>query len=386
MAFILEISFYFVLFLMLNTYFFYPLGLNLLSKFSRKKNIAQYSPSVSILIAAYNEEKVIRKRIENIASQEYDFSKVELLIGSDCSSDNTNLILLEAEKEFPWLKVKIFNERRGKAGVLNDLIKEASNELLVFTDANTVFENDSIKNLVCHFGDEKIGGVCGKLVLSDENIDRREGVEEAKYWQFETIIKKGEGKLGVLIGANGGNFAIRKSLAAYLPPEKPITDDLFLSLSVLLRGYKFIYEPKSVATEDVGESIEIELKRKIRFAATNFQTLALTKGLLFSKNILLSYAYWSHKVLRWFFPFLMIFIFTASVILFQIGLIYKILLYIQIIFYLFSFIGYLLSKLKIKISLFSLPYFFLASNIALLKGFFRYLQGKHTVIWKSTKR
>lgn len=386
MAFIVEISFYFILFLMLNAYFFYPVGLNLFFKFGRIKSKTPYSPNVSILIAAYNEENVIRKRIENIASQNYDFSKVELVIGSDCSSDDSNNILLEAEKELPWLKVKIFNERRGKAGVLNDLINAASNDILVFTDANTVFENDSIKNLVCHFSDEKIGGVCGKLILSDENIEIGEGVEEVKYWQFETIIKRGEGKLGILIGANGGNFAIRKSLATYLPPDKPVTDDLFLSLAVLLQGYKFIYENESLATEDVGKSIDIELKRKVRFAATNFQTLALTKGLLLNKNILLSYAYWSHKVLRWFFPLLMIFLFITSILLSQLSAIYKTVLYIQIIFYLLSFIGYLLTKLKIKISLFSLPYFFFASNIALLKGLLRYLQGKHTVIWQSTKR
>lgn len=383
---ILEIVFFLTLLLIINTYLFYPLGLFFIKKFSRSPQVYDFHPKISILIAAYNEEKVIRQRIENIAKQDYDFSKIELIIGSDCSSDSTNEILLELEKEFPWLKVKIFKERRGKAGVLNDLIEEANNEILVFSDANTVFERDAIKKLVRHFADERIGGVCGKLVLTDENIDKKEGVEEAKYWQFETIIKEGEGRLGILIGANGGNFAIRKLLAAYLPPDKPVTDDFYLSLKVLQSGAKFIYESNSIATEDVGQSIGVEFRRKIRFAATNFQTLALLKDLLFSKNIFLTYAFWSHKVLRWFFPIFSALLLIFSLLLYPMGMFYKIVLFIQIFFYLFSLFGFILSKIKVNISLFSLSYFFLLSNIALFIGLIRFIKGRHTVIWESTKR
>jgi len=334
-----EILFVVVLFLIINTYLLYPLGLFILRKLTNIGDPGIYSPKISILIAAYNEEKVIRKRIDNIADQDYDFTKLELIIGSDCSTDSTNEILLQAENEFPWLKVLICDVRRGKAGVLNDLIEKANNEILVFSDANTVFEKDAIQKLVRHFSNEKIGGVCGKLILTDENIDKREGVEEAKYWQFETIIKEGEGRLGILIGANGGNFAIRKSLAAYLPPKKPVTDDFYLSLKVLQSGAKFIYESDSIGTEDVGQNIRVEFKRKIRFAATNFQTLSLIKELLFSKNILLSYAFWSHKVLRWIFPILMLSLLSISLIIYPINPFYYVVLLTQTFFYLFSLIG-----------------------------------------------
>lgn len=380
-------SFILVSILIINTYLIYPIFISLLSLFKKNKTKRKdYAPNISILIAAYNEEKVIYERIKNIASQNYDFSKIELLIGSDASSDKTNEILKSVEKRYPWFKVFTYHERRGKAGVLNNLIKAASNEILLFTDANTVFDNNAISKLVRNFDDSKVGGVCGKLVLTDEHIDERECVEEAKYWQFETMIKTIEGKLGILIGANGGNFAIRNTLATYLPLDQPITDDLFLSINVLIKGAKFVYEPESIATEDVGESIEIEIKRKIRFASTNFQTLALSKSLLFNKNVLLSYAYWSHKFLRWIFPILMLFLLLFSIILFEYGLLYKIVLSLQLLFYSSTFLGFLFSKMKIRIPMFSMSYFFFVSNVALVKGLVRFLQGRHSVIWESTKR
>ncbi len=122
-------------------------------------------PFVSIIISAYNEEKVIKDRIENIAIQNYDFKKLELIIGSDCSSDNTNEILLSLSKKYSWLSIYKFNERRGKSAVLNDLVKKANGPILIFSDANTEFEKDAVYNLIKEFTSPIIGGVSGKLEL-----------------------------------------------------------------------------------------------------------------------------------------------------------------------------------------------------------------------------
>lgn len=379
--------FLFLLFLMVHTYVLYPVIISLFS--TVKKNIAKngnYYPPVSILCSAYNEEKVIRERISNIAALDYDLSKVEVIIGSDCSDDKTNEILRELQEKYNWLKVRAFSSRRGKAAVINDLVKLASKEILVFTDANTEFDKSALKKLTSHFSDPSTGGVSGRLVLVEPESNRLESVEEKKYWEYETIIKKAEGNCGILIGANGGIFAIRKDLFREIPTAKAVTDDFFVTLAVLDEGWKFRYEYDAFAFEKVGHSVEMEVRRKIRFAATNYQTLYFFRNLLFNKNLLLSYAFWSHKVIRWFLPFLMIFCLLANFLLLGAGMFFIITAALQTAFYLMGATGYIFSLMKIRISVFSMPYFFIVANGALLLGFYRFLRGRHSIIWQSTSR
>jgi cellulose synthase/poly-beta-1,6-N-acetylglucosamine synthase-like glycosyltransferase len=377
----------FIIFLLLiiHSFFFYPVILILLNRLkssihSIKEN---QNKSLSILIAAYNEEKVIKDRIENLAEQNYDFEKVEVFVGSDNSKDKTDEILLELSQKFKWLKFFSYKQRGGKAGVLNKLINEAKNEIIVFTDANTIFDKDVLKNLVKYFDNNDIGGVCGKLILKSEDSDDN---EESRYWSYETMIKQVEGDLGISIAANGGIFAIRKELYTQIPTEKAVTDDLFLSLKVLSKGYKFAYASDARAYENTANSLNEEMQRKIRFSATNFQTLLACKDLLFHKNLLLSYAFWSHKVIRWFLPLLLIFIFISNYLLISFGSFYNLFFILQVIFYAFSFIGFILYKFKIRFMIFTLPYYFYLSNYALVMGFIKFIKGQNSVIWESTKR
>lgn len=377
----------FFIFLSVHSYLFYPVIINIIAGLKEKKYSGNsFSPEVSILCSAYNEEKVIQERINNILSLDYDLSNVEMLVGSDCSSDRTNELLLELEKKHSWLKVHIFNERRGKAAVINDLVKLARNEILVFTDANTEFDKNSLKLLVKDFSNPEIGGVSGRLILLEPEANRSESVEEKKYWEYETLIKKAEGKLGILIGANGGIFAIRRPLFREIPTRKAVTDDFFVSLSVLEKDSSFLYNYDAFAFEEVGRSVSLEVKRKIRFAATNFQTMVFFRKLLFNKNILLSYAFWSHKVTRWFLPFILIITLLLNILVLGNGGFFAAAFAFQALFYSAALLGYILSLFKIRMAAFSLPYFFVVANIALLLGFFRFLSGKHSVIWQSTPR
>jgi len=384
----LKILFWFLVFLIINTYLLYPLVIWLLSKFKSKSYdyTSDFSTSVSILISAYNEEKVIENRVKNLLSQNYDKNLIEIIVGSDCSNDNTNEILKRLAKEYPEVKIFLFNNRRGKAGVLNEIVQYATNEILIFTDANTEFENNAIKNLVKHFQYSSIGGVSGRLVLIEKNFHKERGVEEKKYWEYETFIKKSEGNLGILIGANGGIFAIRKNLFSEIPTDKPVTDDFYLSLSVIKKGYKFIYESFAIGFEEVAKDLSSEFKRKIRFAATNFQTISFFKSLLFNKNIILSYAFWSHKIIRWFLPLILILVFVLNIFLVNAGTFYLVTFFIQLLFYFLALIGFIFNKIKVRLTLLSLIYYFLVTNIALLIGFIRFLRKKHSVIWQSTSR
>ncbi len=387
MILILEILLLLTCVTIVNSFVIYPLVIYLIG---RDKTIEpgneNYQPDVAIVIAAYNEEKVIEQRIRNIAAQDYNLSKVLVYVGSDVSSDSTDNILLKLKKEFPWLIVFISDQRRGKAGILNELMPQVESEIIIFTDANTEFQNDAVSNLVRGFTSEKVGGVCGRLVLVDSDEMRSDGVEEKKYWQYETFIKNAEGKLGVSLAANGGIFAIRRSLFQNIPIEKAVTDDLFISLSIVSKGYKFNYKENAVANENTGNDLQSEYTRKVRFSATNFQLLVNFKKLLVSKNRLLAYAFFSHKVTRWILPFLLVLTFILSYIIALYSFAVALFFALQLMFYFLAVVGFLFSKVKLQVSIFSLPYFFVVSNVAVLVGFVRFMKKKHSVIWTSTER
>ncbi|MBI9070458.1 MAG: glycosyltransferase [Melioribacteraceae bacterium] len=382
----IESGFWILLIIIVHSYLIYPIIIFFISKLYSQPEFKDFAPSISILIAAYNEEKVIEDRIQNINNLVYDFDKVEVLVGSDCSSDSTNSKLNSLKKNHPWLKVFLFDKRRGKASILNDLVKQSKNEILIFTDANTVFDKKAIKSLMNYFQDQTIGGVSGRLILTDANVDSNESVEETKYWKYETKLKKSEGRCGTLIGANGGIFAIRRELFKPIPIEKAVTDDLFISLNVLSKKFKFKYCYESFATEDVGKDVSTEYKRKVRFAATNFQTLLNFKNLLFNQNLLVSYAFWSHKVIRWFFPFITLFVLLMTIYLLTYSNIYLFILILQLSFYFLAIIGAVFSRFGIRIKVFSLPYFFVLANYAIIRGFIKFLRKEHSTVWESTQR
>ena len=384
---LLEIIFYLVCILIINSFAVYPLVVYFIGKKHVAKTIKDPTlPTVSILIAARNEEKVIGERIENIAALDYDLSKIEVIVGSDSSDDGTNKILAEKQKTYNWLHVYFSAERRGKAGILNEIIKQVKNDVLVFTDANTEFQKDTLKNLVLDFSRKEVGGVCGKLVLTDDETIRSEGVEESEYWKYETFIKKAEGESGVLMAANGGIFAIRKELYRTIPTAKAVTDDLFISLSVVAQGFLFTYREDAIAFESIGKDMQAEFNRKLRFSATNFQTLLEYKNIIFGKNHFLAYAFFSHKVTRWILPWLLLLLFVLSLFLAKTNSLIFLLLVMELFFYLFAFMGFLMSLIKIRVMMFSLPYFFVISNAAIAMGLIKFFRKQHSVIWESTQR
>lgn len=384
----LEILIWLCVLIIINAFLIYPVFLFIVNFFIRKNNrpTTEKLKNVSILFAAYNEENVIEERIENIASLNYDIRQIEVIAGSDLSNDSTNEILKRLSKKYDWLKIYISKKRLGKAGILNTLVPKAVGEIIVFTDANTMFHQDAIKNLIKNFSSRNIGGVSGRLILSDAGIDSNEGVEETKYWALETHLKNAEGKLGILMGANGAIFAIKSSLFENIPTVKAVTDDLFISLNVIVNGFKVKYEPSAIAFENVGLTVADEFNRKARYSATNYQTLFILGPQLFSKGLLISYAFFSHRLSRWFLPFLLVLILILSIFLSIQNNFYISLLAVQVVFYLFAAFGWILNKFKVRLSIFSLPYFFVMTNAAIITGFFKFLNKKHSVIWDPTKR
>ncbi len=333
-------------------------------------------PSVSVLISVYNEEKHIVARIENLLTLDYPRDKLEILIGSDGSTDRTN----ELVGTFPDARVKLhaFEQRGGKPSVLNRLVPQARSELLVFSDANAMFGPDALRKLARHFANPQIGGVCGKLVFHGDNSETDEG----PYWKLETYLKTHESALDSCLGANGAIYAIRRSCWPRIP-DNTFVDDFVIGMRVREAGHRVIYDTEAVASEELPQSVGHEMTRRIRIGAGDFQALFLCWRSLLPWRGFYSIAFWSHKVLRWFAPFLMIAALVSNAALLPRPL-FAVLLALQLAFYILALFGALIRRRKIVV--FSAPYYFVTINLALLFGFFRFITGTQQAAWKRTAR
>jgi cellulose synthase/poly-beta-1,6-N-acetylglucosamine synthase-like glycosyltransferase len=384
---ILKIVFFLSLLVLLQTYLFYPISVFLYSLIRNKSFSVNksYKPAVSVIISAYNEEKVIEKTLLNFLKTNYPMERLEFIIGSDCSTDGTNNIMNRLSQQFPNVHFYEFNNRRGKASVLNDLVTKASGEILVFSDANTMFDPDAIGKLVMYYDNPDIGGVCGRLILNNPQLLRR-GNHEKNYWEIENRIKEWEGKIGCLIGANGGIYSIRKEFFEPIPVNSPVMDDFFVSLKVLEKGHSFIYEQEAQAVEEVADDYKIEYKRKIRNNAIDLSTIKYIKSLLNPSRGFTAYALWSHKIIRWFSPVILLLLLISNALLLNYNDFFYILFWLQVLFYLSAVAGYFLSRMNIRLVPFNLSFYFVLINIALLVGIYRFITNKQKSHWQSTPR
>ena len=374
--------------LLFYSYVLYPLILEFISsirKSKQDKTAGNEYPTISILISVFNEEKVIEEKIKNIFECDYPKDKLEIIIGNDCSSDSTRDILTQQETQNPKFKTRNFELRRGKPAVLNDLVKEATGEIILLTDANILFKKDAIKKLIAHFSDSTIGLVGGNIInkASGKGIS----IQEKTYISRENRIKFLEGKnFGSMIGPFGGFYALRKNLYQTVP-ENFLVDDFFICMNVLKQKFNSIAEPGAIAYEELSEDWKQEYKRKARISAGNFQNLIHFENLLLRFNDT-SFCFFSHKVLRWLGPFFIIlaFLFTFPLVISNGTILYKFLFVIQSIFLLSPLIELGLKKSRLKNSGWKFIAYFYAMNVALLTGWFRFIKGIKSGAWTPTKR
>ena len=381
--------FWICLFLLVYTYFIFPFSTIFLA---RKKSLnnkfykqEDEIPSVSILIAAYNEQEVIKDKVMSIINSNFSSSKMEIIIGSDCSTDNTNEIISELAKNYSFLNAKIFTERSGKSAVVNKLVKQAKNEILILTDANIIFSKNTIQSLIRHFKNSKIGLVDSNMV----NIGiKKSGIslQEKTYISSEVKFKHAESKLlGMLMGPFGGCFAIRKSL--FIPiPENFMVDDFFVCMNILKNGNLAINDLDAVVYEDVSNQISEEFRRKRRISMGNFINLFHFKKLLLKPFTKLGFIFLSHKVIRWFGPILLLLVLASNFILISDSIFYKIAFFSQLILFISPFIDLLLRKIGIHILILRFATHFYSMNLALFMGMIDYLTVNKKGVWEPTKR
>jgi len=378
------------LFLIFHAYVLFPIILKILSS-NKKQNQLSYSinddelPTVSILLAAYNEEEVIEKKIKTTFETTYPPEKIEFLIGSDASTDKTNGIIKAHCEKYGQLKLVEFPGRSGKAKIINELAKRAVNEMLILTDANVFFTKDTIFHLLKHYKNTDIKLVGGNIInygVSKDGIS----FQEKAYISRENRIKYEEGVIwGTMIGAFGGCYSISKEYFAPVPPNFYM-DDFYITMNVLENKKKCINEPDAICYEDVSNKISEEFRRKIRISIGNYQNLKRYRNLVFSLFTGLSFCFISHKILRWFCPFLLIFSLIANIFLFQEGIFFKATLISQLILILIPLLDAVLRKLKLNLNLLRFISHFYLMNLALLIGFFRFIIGVKTNIWQPTQR
>jgi cellulose synthase/poly-beta-1,6-N-acetylglucosamine synthase-like glycosyltransferase len=336
-------------------------------------------PHVALLIAAYNEAPVIEERIRNALALDYPRHLLEIVIASDGSDDGTPGICARYQNS---VRALLLSQRRGKAATLNDAIESLNADLVVLSDANTHMEPDALRRLARWFGDPDVGAVCGRLILTDPAGGRN---ADGLYWRYETFLKRCEGRLNGLLGANGAIYAIRRKLFVPLPPGT-IVDDFVIPLSAKLRsGCRIVYDPTAVAHEETAPDLRGEFNRRARIGVGGWQALSMLWPLLGPRFGWTAFTFWSHKVLRWACPFLMISALGTALALAQ-HPVYLVASIAQAMFYGMCFLGAVAPPAHRACRRLRLFTMFLGMNAALLVGFLRWLRGNPSGIWRRTAR
>jgi biofilm PGA synthesis N-glycosyltransferase PgaC len=385
-------------FIVFYNYAGYALIVILVNKLSRKKPEAPALktsplPSISFIVAAYNEEDCIEQKIANTLELDYPREKIEFLFISDGSDDRTEAIV----KQYPSIRPLHQPERRGKSAALNRAVAAASHEVLIFSDANTLLNKEATRHIARHYTDETVGGVAGeKKVLSTPAGKDEVGGGEGLYWKYESFLKKTDSAFYSVVGAAGELFSFRSSLFEAIP-DNVILDDFVSSLKVAQKGYRIVYEPDAYAIELPSLSLQDEKKRKVRIAAGGFQAIGLLTPLLaFWKYPRLSFLYISHRLLRWALsPFCLVLAFLsngmlllpkAALFLGSAGLPLTLLFLGQLCFYGIAAMASLSPSLRQRSRLAKLAYYFTFMNACAILGFFRFLRGNQKAIWEKAKR
>ena len=377
----MKFIFWFFLFLILYCYLGYPLILVVLGiLFGKKIKKEEITPSASLIIPAYNEEKVIQKKIENSLELDYPKEKLEIIVASE-SNDKTNEIV----KEYRDKGVKLFAYlgREGKDYTVYRTIPKCRGEIVVFTDANGMFKKDALKKLVRNFADPKIGCVSGELkYINPQKVSI--GESERLYWKYEIFIKKLENKNQSVLGVNGSIYALRKKL--YSPLSKYRGGDFDLPIKVAQQGYGVVWEPEAISQEEVSSTTKKEFERKTRIIAWVWRSARiLLKDSLKKNQPFLVFQLISHKILRWLIGFFLIFIFLINIFLIS-NPFYLFLFICQVGFYSLAIFGYLIDKRGKKLNkLINIAYYFCMVNSAALIGVINGILGKEKPTWKKVR-
>lgn len=337
------------------------------------------TPSLSLIIAAYNEQDVIEARLDNALAADFPPGALEIIVASDGSTDRTRSIVAGyADRGVRLLDLP----RRGKIFALNDAVRSATGAILVFSDANTMVEPHALRKIARHFSDPQVGGVAGQTGYTIQEGSESSSSGESLYWRYDTWLKTMESRTGSIVSAHGGLYAVRREL--YQPPtDAAVTDDFMISTAVVAQGFRLVFEPAARAWEVAVPKSDREFQRRVRLMTRGIRGVVQRRALLnpfrfgFYAIVLLT-----HKVLRRLVPPLLLVLLGCSLVLHGIPFFRAALLF-QTTFYAMALIGFWARKRQVGLNrVLLIPFFFCMANLAALIALARFITGERIDRWE----
>lgn len=379
--------FLFVLFYSYLGYGILLYGLVLIKRLNHGKKpigVPNHWPTVTHLIAAYNEEEIIDHKIQNSLSLQYPAGKMKIVVITDGSDDDTPQLV----SKYPNVQLLHQPQRKGKIAAVHRAMEILDSNIIIFSDANTLLNDAAIQRIARHFASPDVGVVAGEKRVITEAKDTASAAGESLYWKYESTLKQWDGEWYSTVGAAGELFGIRREL--YHPvPKDSIIEDFVMTLTIAMQGYRIAYEPGAYAMETASSSVAEEMKRKVRISAGAVQAMIRLKSLLNPlKYGKLSFQYWSHRVLRWTLgPIGLLFLFFSLPLLaLSTGGIYSWMAGIQLLLYLLALLGWILEKRELRMKALFVPYYFVMMNLCVIKGWIRFANGRQSVLWERAGR
>lgn len=346
--------------------------------FPKRIKRAACEPSVTILITAYNEERDIRAKILNTLELDYPPEKLEIIVASDGSTDQTDQIV----GEFTAQNVKLFRQegRVGKTATQNNAVEQSSGEIILFSDATTMYEKEVLRRIVPNFADETVGCAAGRLIYVDR-AQSAAGQGAKSYWNYETFLKKSESRACSLIGASGCLYAVRKS--AYRPMYAEACSDFLICTKIYEQGLRTVFEPEAVCTEETNRQTNKELQMRVRIISQTFTDLWRNRRMLNPlKSGFFAVELISHKIFRYAVPLFLLLTFLSSLYLSVFSVFFALILALQTGFYATALLVWLLERGEKKVGALAIPMYFMLTNAASVIGFYKFLRGERYARWE----
>jgi cellulose synthase/poly-beta-1,6-N-acetylglucosamine synthase-like glycosyltransferase len=342
------------------------------------------TPSVSLIIAAYNEEKVIGERLENALAMDYPRDRLQILVASDGSTDRTDDIVASYASRGVLL---LSLPRRGKIRTLNAAVTRANGKILVFSDANIMCRADTLRELVANFADPSVGGVAGHTTYTLDPASESSSYGERLYWRYDTWLKKLESQTGSIVSAHGGLYAIRRVLFKPIP-DGAVTDDFAISTAVIAHGYRLVFEPNALATEVAVPEAQREFRRRVRLMTRGLRGVFLRRRLLNPRKYgFYSVVLASHKLARRLVPVSLAIVAVASIAAWSHGPLYQAAVLAQVVFYGMASVGYLLRRSRMgRLRLLYIPFYYCMANVACSVAWVHALRGRRIEVWQPQRQ
>lgn len=378
----METIFWLTVFLIFYTYVGYSLVVLLLARFTRDTvERREIEPRITFLITAYNEEKNIAKKLINTLDLDYPKEKLEIIVASDGSTDRTDEIV----NSFAGRRVRLVRVegRAGKTETQNQAVRQATGDIIVFSDATTRYEHMNLRNIARNYADPKVGAVSGRYEYYNPT-GATIGVGNILFWKYENFIKRSQTRIKTITGCCGCIYSVRRNLYEPLPAD--IISDLVEPLKILEKGYRIVFEPEAVAYEETTEKSAEEFNMRIRVITRGM------RGMLYMRKLLnpfrhgfVAFQLISHKLLRWLVPLFMVVALVANAFLLGEPF-YDATFALQVAFYLLALVGLIAERANVKFKLFSIPLYFSTVNLASLISMYRTWKGHKAVTWETVRK